>query len=416
MAEKQNNEKLDAPVPNAPPTPDNLSSQVQADMQSLAQQGKLKPVLDAQGAPIPGNFTDTATLFAEGIDIPKIDHSNQPAEKVDRSRTEKHANGSTADIDKDGHLQKLTYENGQGYNYEWSQGQLISIDSFDKEGKAQPWLEKNKDGSWSQLSDGQVFNADLAVNQNGDLSWTYKDTNEYHKAGDTEINRTDGSHTFISKADHSWTTKYPDGQERKLVCDEKNQPCEYWAPKPHSSHWKSSDGLTWHQIGADGKQLNKPPMIGKFTPDNETGGFAFLNLGDKENPHVTAYDSSGAPIKPTGHDTATALVAGMVENYAARITNDAKRLIRPGQFETDSKNQSLSVDDRIAARVLAKLQHDFSASNIKATESSSSDIVTAFLDIAKRAESGDVEANKHIYEAMTNQPDAKETNEDSETT
>jgi|GEM_PF-4727587 len=412
MTEKQE-KKLDATVSNAPPKSDNLSAAVQDDMKSLAQQGKLNPVLDKQSSTLADSLVN--------VEITKTGDSTQAAEKPFRSRTEKYANGSTADIDKDGHLQKLTYENHQGYKYEWSQGQLVSIDSFDKSGNTKPWLEKNNDGTWTQFDEkqDQIWNADLSVNQNGDLSWTYKDTNDSHKAGDVEINRTDGSHTRISKSDHSWTTRYPDGQERKLVFDDKSNPpiaCEYFAPSPHNSHWKSSDGLTWHQVDASGKQLDKPPMIGKFIPDNETGGFAFLNLGDKNNPHVTAYDGSGKPVKPSEHDTATSIVQSMVEKYVARITNDNKRTIPQGQFEGDSKNSSLNIDDRIAAQVLARLQHDFSASGIKQTASSAAEIVMAFQDMAKRTESGDSEAAKLIYEAMTNQPDRQETKDEHETT
>lgn len=439
---EKKNEKLDATVSNAPAQTDNLSNAGQDEMRKLSQEGKLKE-LDDQGAPIPGNFASSESLIGQGIEIQKIQHHDLThatnTEKVaqttakdtvheqehrnkelqDRARQEKHADGSIADIDKDGHLIKLIYPTGQGYNYEWHQGKLVSIDSFDKNGNVKPWLEKNNDGTWTQFDEkqDQIWNADLTVNQNGDMQWTHRQS-EFHKEGDVEINRVDGSHTDISKANHTWKTTYPDGQERKLVYDEKtNNPCEYWAPKPHSSHWKSSDGLTWHQVGADGKPLNKPPMIGKFITDDETGSFSFLNLGEKGNPHITAYDGTGQPTKPSGRDTAVAMVAAMVEQYAIKKTSGGKTAPQE-EFERDSRNASLNIDDRIAAKILTKLVQDFQASHIKQSSSSPIEVVTAFLDMATKAETGDSTANEHIYEAMRDLKEEKEKKpeESSETT
>lgn len=402
--------KLDATVSNAPAKPDNLSTSSLQEMQTLSQQGQLNTVLDGKTPLIPD------TLVAEdSLVIPHLETANdvqtslsdkpnvaieQPTEKQPKPHegkphTEKYANGTSAELDKNGHLTKLTYANEQGYNYEWVKDQLVSIDSFDKSGNVKPWLEKNNDGTWTQFDEkqDQIWNSDLSVNSRGDLTWT-------HKTGDVEIHRTDGSHTTISKAQHSWTTKYPDGEERKIVYDEKtNSPCEYWAPKPHSSHWKSSDGLTWHQIGKDGKPLSKKPMIGKFITDDESGGFSFVNLGEKNNPHITAYDSTGASVKQNPHDTAANMVAGMVERYATKRSIGGK-VIPQEQFEKDSKDGSLSVDDRIAARVLQKLVEDYRASNVKDNVASAGDIVSAFIDLVNQAESGNTTVNEHIYQAM----------------
>lgn len=418
-------EKLDALVSNAPPTPDNVSGSTQADMQNLLKDGRLKDVLDGQGSPIPGNFASADTLLGEGLDKQKVIETpvignDQPSEKQPTTieapkdagpKTEKYANGSVAEIDKNGHLEKLTYSNGQGYKYEWLKDQLVSIDSFDKNGNVKPWLEKNNDGTWTQFDEknDQIVNADLSVNSQGDMKWTHK-AGEFHKDGDVEIFRMDQSQTTISKADHTWTTKYPDGEERKIVFDERtNNPCEYWAPKPHSSHWKSEDGLTWHQIGKDGKPLNKPPMIGKFITYDESGGFTFLNLGDK-NPHITAYDSTGSYIKPTEHDTAANMVAGMVEQYANKRQSSGHAIAKE-QFTNDSKDQSLSVDDRIAAKVLAKLVEDYEAKNIRPAGDGTLDIVAAFESLVKRAEEGDTTVNEHIAASMAQEEEAKEIND-----
>lgn len=412
---EQKPEKLDAPVPNAPPQPDIFSAGSQADMQSLAKQGKLKDVLDGQGAPIPSSFATAETLLGAELEPVQAKPVDQPRQEP---RIEKLPNGSTADLDKDGHLQKLTYASGRGYNYEWSQGQLVSIDSFDKTGTVKPWLEKNNDGTWTQFDDkqDQIWKSDLSVNNQGDLKWTHK-ASEFHKDGDVEIHRTNGSHTTISQADHSWTTKYPDGEERKIVYDEKtNTPCEYWAPKPHNSHWKSDDGLTWNQISADGKSLNKPPMIGKFTADDESGGFAFVNLGDKGHPHVTAYDGTGHLSKDAfDNDSAAPVVAEMVNKYVERLMGGGHHLIRPGQFERDSKNLSLTVDDRIAARVLSSLEKDFLAQKAHTSQSSSIEIAVAFQEMAKETDTGYAKVDEQIKAAMSTQSEHSEAKEDTET-
>lgn len=407
--------KLDATVSNAPAKPDNLSTSGLQEMQTLSQQGQLNSVLDGKTPLIPDTLVTEDSLViphletANDVQTSLSDKPNaaveQPTEKQPESHegkphTEKYANGTSAELDKNGHLTKLTYATEQGYSYGWAKDQLVSIDSFDKAGNVKPWLEKNNDGTWIQFDEkqDQIWNSDLSVNSRGDLTWT-------HKTGDVEIHRTDGSHTTISKTDHSWTTKYPDGEERKIVYDEKtNSPCEYWAPKPHSSHWKSSDGLTWHQIGQDGKPLSKEPMIGKFVTDDESGGFSFVNLGEKNNPHITAYDSTGTSVKQSPQDTAANMVAGMVERYAIRHSVGGQ-VIPKEQFEKDSKDDSLSVDDRIAARVLQKLVEDYRASNIKDNVASASDIVSAFISLANQAESGNTAVNEHIYQAMRPEED-----------